>query len=206
MDILSRASILPGTFMPKLKPTTSGTPATMGFSMPAEWARHEATWLAWPHNPTDWPGQLDAVRWVYGEIVRHANRGEIVRMLVRGPADLRQARSYLRRAGADLSKVQFINHPTNRGWTRDSGPVFVKRTRPKSETAIVHFHFNAWAKYADWHKDRRVPETAVRLLSKWMFNAECNRREIIIEGRSIEPNVRGTLLTTEECSLHPKGH
>ena len=46
------------------------TPAGLGYSMPAEWEPHEATWLGWPHNPTDWPGKLDTIRWVYGEIVR----------------------------------------------------------------------------------------------------------------------------------------
>ena len=46
------------------------TPAALGFTMPAEWEKHEATWLGWPHNPTDWPGKLEPIQWVYGEIVR----------------------------------------------------------------------------------------------------------------------------------------
>ena len=58
------------------------TPAALGFSMPAEWEKHEATWLGWPHNPTDWPGKLEPVQWVYGEIVRKIAPGEIVRILV----------------------------------------------------------------------------------------------------------------------------
>jgi agmatine deiminase len=109
---------------------------------------------------------------------------------------------------------------------RDSGPIFVRRqgdrsqesgertpaassraTRhpsPSSETAIVHFHFNAWAKYEDWEKDRRVPEMAARRLRKRLFNAECHGRDFVIEGGGIEVNGRGTLLTTEECYLDPK--
>ena len=51
------------------------TPASFGFSMPAEWETHEATWLGWPHNPTDWPDKLDTIRWVYGEIVRQDRAG-----------------------------------------------------------------------------------------------------------------------------------
>ena len=58
------------------------TPASLGFSMPAEWETHEATWLAWPHNPTDWPDKLDIIRWVYTEIVRRISPGEAIRMLV----------------------------------------------------------------------------------------------------------------------------
>ena len=49
--------------------------------MPAEWERHEATWLGWPHNPTDWPDKLDTIRWVYGEIVRKIAPGEILRTI-----------------------------------------------------------------------------------------------------------------------------
>ena len=68
----------------------------------------------------------------------------------------------------------------------------------------MHFHFNAWAKHDDWQKDRRVPETAARLLGKRLFNAECNGKEFIIQGGGIEVNGRGTLLTTEQCYLDPK--
>jgi agmatine deiminase len=188
--------------MQRNKSTDETTPAELGFSMPAEWEKHEATWLGWPHNETDWPGKIDTIRWVYGEIVRKIATGEIVRILVNGKADEKVARAYLSRAGANLRNVQFVQHPTNRGWTRDSGPIFVRR-RGK-ETAIVHFHFNAWAKYDDWHKDRKVPETAAKLLRKRLFNAECNGKDFVIEGGGIEVNGRGTLLTTDECYLDPK--
>jgi len=180
------------------------TPAALGYAMPAEWEPHEATWLGWPHNPTDWPDKLDTIRWVYGEMVRKLAPGEIVRMLVRSEAEGQAARRDLERAGADVRHVECVVHPTNRGWTRDSGPIFVRRRRPKAETAIVHFHFNAWAKYDDWQKDRRVPETAARILGQQLFNAEHAGRDFVIEGGGIEVNGRGTLLTTEECYLDPR--
>jgi hypothetical protein len=106
------------------------SPPTLGYAMPAEWERHEATWLGWPHNETDWPGKLDTIRWVYGEMVRKISAGEIVRLLVRHRTEERLARQYLSRAGCDLDRVEFIVHPTNRGWTRDSGPICVRRRRP----------------------------------------------------------------------------
>ncbi|PYJ06676.1 MAG: agmatine deiminase [Verrucomicrobia bacterium] len=172
--------------------------------MPAEWEPHQATWLAWPHNPTDWPDKLDTIRWVYGEIVRKICPGELVRLLVNSRADERLAFRYLRRAHVGLGRVKFIVHPTNRGWTRDTGPIFVRRGDQKSQTAIVHFHFNGWAKYNDWQKDRCVPETAARLLGKRLFHAQCNGKHFVIEGGGIEVNGRGTLLATEECYLDPK--
>jgi agmatine deiminase len=179
---------------------SSQTPAALGFSMPAEWERHEATWLAWPHNPTDWPDKLDTIRWVYTEIVRQIAPGETVRMLVNSAAAEQQARRSLARAGADAGRVEFVVHPTNRGWTRDMGPVFVRRG---AETAIVHFHFNGWAKYPDWRKDRRVPETAAQRLGKRLFRAESGGRKFVLEGGGIEVNGGGTLLTTAECYLDP---
>ena len=182
---------------------TSATPAALGFAMPAEWERHEATWLIWPHNQVDWPGKVDTVRWVYGEIVRKICPGELVRVLVNSKADEKLASHYLTRAGANASRVQFIHHPTNRGWTRDTGPIFVRRGA-RGKTAIVHFHFNAWAKHDDWQKDRRVPDTAARLLGKRLFNAQYNGKDFVLEGGGIEVNGRGTLLTTERCYLDPK--
>jgi agmatine deiminase len=215
-----------GISMPQIKDVNeaTSTPAAVGFSMPAEWEQHEATWLIWPHNPNDWPDKIDTVRWVYGEIVRKIAPGERVRLLVNHKADEEVARRILSRAGAELSGVEFIRHPTNRGWTRDTGPIFVRRGASdevrsaksevrskrrggrgaKGETAIVHFHFNAWAKHDDWQKDRRVPETAARLLGQRLFNAECNGKDFVIEGGGIEVNGRGTLLTTEQCYLDPK--
>jgi len=187
-----------------MKKITGQIPSLLGYSMPAEWERHIATWLAWPHHPTDWPGKLDTIRWVYTEIVRKITAGELVRLLVRSQSEEDQARQYLTRSGVGLGKVRFVRHATDRGWTRDSGPIFVRRTKgDRSETAIVHFHFNAWAKYDDWRRDTRVPVVAARLLRKPLFEAEFQGRPFVLEGGGIDVNGRGTLLTTEECYLHP---
>src|SRR6266404_4597584 len=168
------------------RPTVADrTPADLGFSMPAEWEKHEATWLGWPHNQTDWPGKLETICWVYGEMVRKIAQGERVRILVDNRSEEKLALGYLRLAKADLRQVEFVVHPTNRSWTRDSGPIFVRKNKKpgnRAETAIVHFHFNAWAKYKDWQKDRKVPETAARLLRKRLFNAQVNGKDFVIEG------------------------
>lgn len=193
------------------------TPAELGFAMPAEWEPHAATWLAWPHDAKDWPGKLGVIPWIYGEMVRKIAAGENVRLLVRHKADENAARHIFGLVGADLRKIQFVHHPTNRGWTRDTGPIFVRKAeggKRKAETAIVHFHFNAWAKDNHWRKDRRVPDTAAKLLRKRLFHAQCSvpaslhtphstLRNFVLEGGGIEVNGRGTLLTTEQCYLHP---
>ncbi|MFN3408323.1 MAG: agmatine/peptidylarginine deiminase [Limisphaerales bacterium] len=204
--------------MAKIQWITDRTPAELGYAMPAEWEPHAATWLGWPHNASDWPDKLDTIRWVYGEMVRKITPGEMVRLLVRDRAEARFAARYLKRAGCDLKRVQFVVHPTNRGWTRDSGPIHVTRSAKRGarhrEKAIVHFHFNAWAKYRNWQLDTTVPETAAALLKRPLFDAQWTppptprnprpkARPFIIEGGGIEVNGRGTLLTTEECYQHP---
>ena len=189
-----------------MKNAPAESPAELGFKMPAEWEPHEATWLGWPHNVTDWPHKLSTIRWVYGEMVRKIAEGEKVRLLINGKTDEKLARRYLEFAGGRLKNVQFVQHPTNRSWTRDSGPIFVRKggKGAGASTAIVHFHFNAWAKYHDWEKDRRVPDLAARLLRKPLFQARHAGRAFVLEGGGIEVNGRGTLLTTEECYLDPK--
>ncbi len=181
----------------------SDTPAALGFRLPAEWEPHHATWIGWPHNQSDWPGKFAPIQWVYGEIVRKLAPGEIVRILVNSAAHERQARRVLALAGVDPGRVEFFRFPTDRGWTRDFGPLFVRRAAPRPEVAIVRFQFNAWAKYRDWRKDARVPERAAAKLKRPLFRARAGERDVVLEGGSIDVNGRGTLLTTEECLLDP---
>jgi agmatine deiminase len=179
----------------------SDTPAALGFRMPAEWERHEATWLGWPHNRTDWPGKLAPIHWVYAEIARKIVPGEIVRILVNSQGHEARARGILKRVGVDAARVQFFRFPTNRGWTRDFGPIFVRRAKPRRELAIVRFRFNAWTRYPDWKKDDEVPERVARALKCRLFRAQLGGQNVVLEGGSIDVNGGGTLLTTEECLL-----
>ncbi|MEX2155666.1 MAG: agmatine deiminase family protein [Gemmatimonadales bacterium] len=184
-----------------------------GFRMPAEWEPHAATWIGWPHNASDWPGKFPPIPWVYGEIVRTLAPGERVRILVNSVAHEKQARRVLGKVGVDLERVQFIRFPTNRGWTRDFGPMFVRSSadpgrKPGDDRSaalvIARFHFNAWAKYPDWKKDDKIPERAAKRLKLPLIEPRVRGRPVILEGGSIDVNGRGSLLTTEECLLDPK--
>jgi agmatine deiminase len=169
--------------------------------MPAEWEPHATTWIGWPHNKSDWPGKFAAVPWAYGEIVRKLAPGELVRILVNSAAHEVQARRVLVKAGVDLTHVEFLRFPTNRGWTRDYGPIFVKKEAPHAELAIARFHFNAWAKYRDWKKDDAVPDRAAKRLGIRAFVPQVRGRSVVLEGGSIDVNGLGAVLTTEECLL-----
>jgi agmatine deiminase len=198
--------MLRAKFMPANNHSINATPARLGYAMPAEWEPHAATWLGWPHNASDWPGKFAVIPWIYGEMARKISAGENIRLIIRHTKDEQFARHVFKSVGVDLRKIKFVTHPTNRGWTRDTGPIFVKSEtgNRKSETAIVHFHFNGWAKYDNWRKDTKVPETAAKLLGKKLFHAECHGRPFVIEGGGIELNGRDTLISTEECYLDPK--
>ncbi len=198
--------------------TPSSTPAALGYRMPAEWEPHEATWIAWPHNRSDWPGKFEAIPWIYAEIVRHLSRVERVNILAQDEAEEARARALLVRAhvlpekaaapGKPAGNVRFFPMRTNRVWTRDSGPIFVRRDSRQADfppVAATAWRFNAWAKYNDWKLDATVATGIARRLRVpvWQPTVKIDDkpRRIVLEGGSIDVNGRGTLITTEECLL-----
>jgi agmatine deiminase len=174
--------------------------------MPAEWEPHASTWLGWPHNRTDWPGKFQPIPWVYAEIVRHLAPVEQVDIIVEDATAEAKARQVLERAHALRDSVRFHRWRTNRGWTRDFAPVFLRRDNKRESIAAVNFRFNAWAKYPDWQLDERASEQMVRWLKlpTWTPVVKLGARSpqpVVLEGGSIDVNGRGLLLTTEECLL-----
>jgi agmatine deiminase len=185
-------------------PLPEKTPRELGYRMPAEWEPHEATWLAWPHNPDDWPGKFQAIPWLYAEIVRLLARHEFVQILVENAKAEQRASRILERAGANLDRVNFHLWPTDRSWTRDSGPIFVRNA--EGSVGLTNWRFNAWAKYSDWQLDDQLPGRMAELLGlpEWqpaVRLADDSLRRLVLEGGSIDSNGEGILLTTEECQL-----
>jgi len=181
--------------------TTTPAPAQPGYRMPAEWEPHEATWIGWPHERSDWPGKFAAIPWVYAEIVRHLHQSERVRIEVDNPDAGDRVRRRLRRAGIDLDRVDCYPFPTNRGWTRDHGPLFVRDAA--GQLVVADFRFNGWAKYDNWQLDDAVPALAAQALKLPRIEPEWQGRRVVLEGGSIDVNGAGLLLTTEECLLSP---
>ncbi|MBI1808089.1 MAG: agmatine deiminase family protein [Ignavibacteria bacterium] len=169
--------------------------------MPAEWEKHDATWLGWPHNKSDWPGKFDTIRWVYGEIIRKLSPAEVIRIIINSKEHEQSARRVLTRSGVDLSRVEFFRLPTDRGWTRDFGPMFVRREERQPEVAINNFRFTGWAKYDNWKKDAKIHERVAGALRLRLFHPQVNGKPFVLEGGAIDVNGCGTLLTTEECLL-----
>jgi agmatine deiminase len=162
--------------------------------MPAEWEPHAATWIAWPHEKSDWPGKFAPIPWVYGEIARHLSRAEKVRVVVESEAAKRAAVRICEQSGARLEQVEFLEAPTDRSWLRDTAPIFVKNS--VGQVAAIDWRFNAWAKYPNYSQDDALPAAIARNLKLHRIQPK-----VVLEGGGIDVNGTGKLLTTEEWLL-----
>jgi agmatine deiminase len=171
------------------------------FKLPSEWSPHEATWIGWPYNKSDWPGKFSPIPYVYAEIVKHISREEKVRIFVQSKDHQLKAGKVLKDCNVSLSNVEFSIKKTDRGWLRDSGPMFVKEGK---ETVAVDFKFNAWAKYDDYKLDDKIPQFISQKINLKRIVADRNGKQVVLEGGAIDTNGKGTLITTEECLLDEK--
>lgn len=169
--------------------------------MPAEWEPHEGTWLAWPHEKSDWPGKFAPIPWVYCEIIRHLARVERVHILVDSRDSAELAKKHLRRYPIDLAAVDFFGCPTDRSWTRDFCPTFVRGQQ--RQVTVLNWQFNGWAKYDNWKRDDAVALRIAKRLKLPAVTPEYQGKRVVLEGGSIDVNGAGTMLTTEECLLSP---
>jgi agmatine deiminase len=173
--------------------------ALRGFAMPAEWAPHAATWIAWPHELKDWPGRFAPIPWAYGELVRLLSRHERVRILVGDAALEKRARAVLRKVGVDLAQVDFHRVPTDRVWTRDSGAIFV--TNARGGRIATNWRFNGWAKYPNHKRDDAVAAKMAKALGVPEHKVLAGERAVVMEGGAIDVDGAGLLMATEECLL-----
>jgi agmatine deiminase len=177
------------------------TPAP-AFRMPAEWEPHRATWIAWPHHEPDWPGKIEAIPWVYAEIVRVLHAHEHVEILchdqlVREDAEVKLAAHGCNPAGYTLHVT-----PYDRNWLRDSAPTVVFAA--DGSPTLADWQFNAWAKYDNYALDAQLGGAIAQLTH--LPRVEPRRpdgQHMVLEGGAIDTNGVGTLLVTEECLLSP---
>ncbi len=178
----------------------TNTPAALGYTVPAEWEPHEATWLSWPHKEASWPGKFEPVPAIFAELTKRLTDSELVRINVADENFAEQVRVVLRKASVDLSRVRFHFNPTNDAWCRDHGPIYVTRfVNGKRERAINDWGYNAWGnKYPPYNLDDVVPTRIAHEFQEPLFTPD-----IVMEGGSLDVNGQGTLLTTESCLLNP---
>lgn len=175
------------------------TPSALGYYFPAEFERHEATWLSWPHKEASWPGTIHKIFAYYADFVAEIAKYERVCINVSDHGMREFALSYISATNADMSKISFHFHPTNDAWCRDHGPAFLINPSAEQKKVIVDWNYNAWGgKYPPYDLDDVVPTLIAKELGIPAFHPG-----IVMEGGSVEFNGEGTVLTSESCLLNP---
>ena len=174
------------------------SPKKAGYRFPAEWEKHEATWLTWPHKEASWPGKLDTIYAPYCEFIKVVAKGEKVRINVNDEATKVFATGKLTEAGADLSQIEFYFNPSNDAWCRDHGPAFLLNASAAEPKMIVDWGYNAWGgKYPPFEQDDVIPTRIGDHFGLPVFHPG-----IVMEGGSVEFNGAGTILTSRACLLN----
>jgi agmatine deiminase len=168
---------------------------------PAEWERHDATWIAWPHYEPDWPGHFEPIPLVYAEIVHALHSHERVEILCNDETVRADAATVLAARGVDSSTYRLHLCPTDRVWLRDSAPTAVQNSGGAVE--LVRWGFNAWAKYENFSADARIGTEIARMTGLPLREPQRpdGNGRVILEGGGIETDGAGTMLVTEEWLL-----
>ncbi|WP_396185626.1 agmatine/peptidylarginine deiminase [Flavobacterium sp.] len=167
---------------------------------PAEWENQEGILLCFPHNGNDWPGKYEAIKWAFVEFIKKVATFEKVFLVVADEKLKAKVSEMLETATVKMSNVSFMIHKTNRSWMRDSGPIIVQNGTKRE---ALNFNFNGWAKYKNINLDKQVPEKVGDFLKLPLTQVVYSGKPVIVEGGAIESNGCGTLLTSEECLMHP---
>jgi len=167
---------------------------------PAEWENQQGILLCFPHNGNDWPGKYEAIQWAFIEFIKKVVSFEEVVLVVADENLKSKVIGMLEIAAINLKAVSFIIHKTNRSWMRDSGPIIVKND---SKREALNFNFNGWAKYKNFQLDKFVPSKVAEALKIPLTQVTYKGKPVIVEGGAIETNGKGTLITSEECLMHP---
>jgi agmatine deiminase len=167
---------------------------------PAEWEKQQGIVLCFPHNGNDWPGKYEAVQWAFVEFIKKVATFETVFLVVADEKLKEKVAGMLESARVNLVNISYIIHKTNRSWMRDSGPIVVKNG---SKREALNFNFNGWAKYKNYQLDKFVPSKIADFIEVPLTQVMYKGKPVIVEGGAIDVNGKGTLLTSEECLMHP---
>jgi len=167
---------------------------------PAEWEDQQGILLCFPHNGNDWPGKYEAIQWAFVEFIKKVAIYETVFLVVSDEKLKEKVTAMLERARVNLDNLSFIIQKTNRSWMRDSGPIIVKNGEKRE---ALNFNFNGWAKYKNYQLDKHVPAKVAQFLDIPLTQVMYKGKPVIVEGGAIDSNGKGTLLTSEECLMHP---
>lgn len=177
--------------------TSLKTPKALGYRFPAEWEKHKATWLSYPHNEKSWPGKIQTIFPSYHEFIRTISEGEEVHINVLDKSMEHFVTEALQKAGAHMDRIFLHLHPTNDAWCRDHGPAFLANPAAKDPKVIVNWGYNGWGNKYPYDLDDNIPLKVAHYLKIPVFSPG-----IIMEGGSVDFNGTGTMITTTSCLLN----
>jgi agmatine deiminase len=156
--------------------------------------------MGWPCRLELWGETLHQARTDYAAVANAIAAFEPVTMIANPGADSSQARAMCG------SGVEIVELPIDDSWLRDSGPIYVVDRDGASGASAggrrrtaVHFGFNAWGgKFTPWDRDAAVGALIAAALGDTVIEAP-----LVLEGGSVIADGAGTILTTEQCLLHP---
>ena len=169
------------------------------YRMPAEWELQKSTWIAWPHNKKDWPGKFQSIPNVFAVIISALSKVQLVNILVNNKSDHREVVVALKKFGTKINNIRLINCKTDRSWTRDSLPIFLKFKNDKK--ILSKWKFNAWAKYKNFKKGNKAYLKIKKTTKIKVIKPKFKNRKIVLEGGSIDVNGNGLLITTKQCLI-----
>jgi agmatine deiminase len=178
--------------------TFTDTPRALGYHFPAEWERHSATWLSYPHNEASWPGKINTIFPFYHRFIKELAKGETVNINVADKEMLKRVTLSLFESEVNMQNINVHILPTNDAWCRDHGPAFVMNRNAGIPKVIVNWKYNGWGSKYPAELDTTIPERIGKIMNLPVFFPG-----IVMEGGSVDFNGKGTLITTTSCLLHP---
>ena len=151
------------------------TPKELGYYFPAEWAKHEATWLNYPHNENSWPGKINTIYPAYHLFIKHLADVEIVHINVLDEGMQQNVHNALYAIGTNMENIIFHIFPTNDAWTRDCGPAFLLNRNDKKKKALCKKH---GVKLIAWPYTEAITETNLRKYLDEINNKKSSKSEV----------------------------
>jgi agmatine deiminase len=176
----------------------SPTPRELGYYFPAEWVKHTATWLSYPHNEASWPGKIHTIFPYYNQFIKKLAKGERVNINVTNAGMRDSVLDSLNAIDVNMQHIRVHILPTNDAWCRDHGPAFLLNKNNELPKVIVNWKYNGWGDKYPAELDTTIPSRIGELLKLPVFYPG-----IVMEGGSVDFNGTGAILTTTSCLLHP---
>ena len=174
------------------------------YYMPAEWYRHSKCWMLWPYRGDNWRNNAARAREAFLQVATAIAKFEPVTFGVRKDCwtDASNMLNAHKSSHPTKHDINMIEIESDDCWMRDCGPTFVipKDHNLENPLAGIDWDFNAWGgKLPSWSLDEKVAAESLKHSQATRFKPQ----QFVLEGGSIHVDGEGTVITTEQCLLHP---